>query len=73
MAKKKNKNQENRNDKLKIFVIEFTHSDGDTVKYIINRRNFYEAKEEAEFVKEDYNNGGFDTKITNFFVKEATK
>jgi hypothetical protein len=63
------KNQKNK-DQLKMFIIEVTFEDGEKSKYVIHRKNFYEAKEEAEYLKQSYNEV-YDIKISETYIKEA--
>ena len=53
----------------KQFSIDYKYDDGDSNKYVIFRRNYYEAKDEAEALKDEYNQV-HTPKITGFFVKE---
>jgi hypothetical protein len=55
-----------------MFVIDITYADGHTHKVVINRRNFYEAKEEADAIRTEYNEK-YTPKITGNFVKEVPK
>lgn len=60
----KNKNE------LKMFIITFFNSDNDSVKYIVNRSNYYEAKNEAETLKYEINNESLGYKIKSYDIKE---
>jgi len=62
----------NQNQKLSEFVISFIHSNGEVVKYVINRRNYYEAKEEAETLKQEINDLCGE-KITGYDIKSDQK
>ena len=61
--------QEKKKSDLKQFAIECKYDDGYSNKYVIFRRNYYEAKEEAAALQDDYNQE-HSPKITGFFVKE---
>jgi hypothetical protein len=72
MAKKNYNNKQERKPELRMFVIDITYADGHTHKVVINRRNFYEAKEEADAIRTEYNEK-YTPKITGNFVKEVPK
>ena len=65
-----NNKQEQKKSDTKQFAIEYTYSDSDSNKYVIFRRNYYEAKEEAESIQNDHNKEST-PRITGVFVKEV--
>lgn len=51
------------NQNSKQFIMEFTFKDGNVVKYIVNRKNYYEAKDEAREIASELN--------ADVYVKES--
>lgn len=62
-----------QNNKLKQFLITFFHDDNTSMKYMIHRTHYYDAKNDAESLKHDVNDDTtLDYKITNFDIEELT-
>lgn len=55
-------------NELKKFLAKINFSDSDSIKYIISRNNYYEAKEEIEDLQKEYNEDG--VFITSFHIVE---
>ena len=51
------------------YVISLIFGDGSQMKYVIKKRNFYEAKNEANDVKSSWNESN-NPKIKDFSIKE---
>lgn len=45
-------------------------SDSTALKYVIDRRNFYEAKQEAREIQDEWNEKHSDCQMKDFLIKE---
>jgi hypothetical protein len=53
-----------------IYVIDYVFSDGSRMKYVVDRNNFYEAKNEAQDAKNSWNSSSQSLKINDLYIKE---
>jgi len=52
------------------YIITLLFSDKESMKYSIHRQRYFEAKEEANDVKDSWNNSNRGSYITDFSIKE---
>jgi hypothetical protein len=59
------------NKQTKQYIITFTYEDNESSKYIVNRYNYYQAKEEAEDIMSENNKNIDNVYITRYDVKDG--